>query len=493
MVTALELLSRTRLGIPNPPAILVLIVVFSAFIGGLPSGLVTAVIAWLYFAFFFSIPGQPFHYTGENLLRVTVWAVTTPGMAFMVGSLKLQTARALGLSKESEALAQQLVERERSERVLRESESRYRSLFDGVPVGLLRTSPEGRILDANPALVEMFGFPNRDALLGTNINDLYVDPQERQEALAEADRKGSVTSIELRLHRSDGTPIWVRASGRAVRDASGRVVQYEGAMLDVTARKQAENEVHALNRELENRVQERTAQLEAANQELEAFAYTAAHDLRAPLITLGGVSQMLLEDYAADLREEGRRHLRQIGESTRHMGALIDDLLSFSRLSRQPVHDQVIAPADLARKVLRTLNGEGTGRQIAVRIGGLPVCRADPALLKQVFVNLLSNALKFTRHREGAAIEVGGHPTSDDPTRNTYFVKDNGVGFDMQYAAKLFGVFQRLHRADEYEGTGVGLAIVQRIIHRHGGRIWAEGAPGKGATFYFTLPRSDER
>jgi len=245
----------------------------------------------------------------------------------------------------------------------------------------------------------------------------------------------------------------------------------------------------ALNAVLEDRVARRTADLEKANQELAAFTYSIAHDLRAPLITIGGFSEMLAEDYAAALPEDALRITRQIVGSARHLSALITDLLTFSRLSNQPVNQQPVAPADVARLALADLDAVAAGRQGSVHIGDLPPCRGDPALLKQVFVNLLSNALKFSRNREDATIEVGWLRDQADSTHHTLFVKDNGVGFDMQYADKLWRVFQRLHRADDFEGTGVGLAIVQRIIQRHGGRVWAESEPGKGATFYFTLDR----
>jgi len=236
--------------------------------------------------------------------------------------------------------------------------------------------------------------------------------------------------------------------------------------------------------ELEARVRERTAELEAANRELEAFTYTVSHDLRVPLRAVDGFSRLLLEEYTSHLVPEAQRYLRLVRESTQQMGQLIADLLTFSRLSRQPLNEQEIVLTDLVHQVLENLRAEQAGRRVNLVIGDLPVCRADVTLLKQVLLNLLSNAIKFTSKREVASIAVGCQRTGG---QHVYFIKDNGVGFDMRYAHKLFGVFQRLHRAEEYEGTGVGLAIVQRIIHRHGGRIRAEAAVDQGATFYFTL------
>jgi PAS domain S-box-containing protein len=252
-------------------------------------------------------------------------------------------------------------------------------------------------------------------------------------------------------------------------------------------------DAQALNVELEQRVALRTAQLEAANKELESFAYTVAHDLRTPLITINGFSQVLLEDYAPTLGDEAQGHLRQLGESARRMGELIDDLLDFSRLSRQPLNKSEVVVADIVRQAIADLDGARAHRHVDLVVGDLPSCQADPTLLKQVFANLLSNALKYTRKREAATIEIGWRDDPDTPGFHTYFVKDNGVGFDMRYAEKLFRVFQRLHRAEEYEGTGVGLAIVQRIVHRLGGRVWAEAEVDKGATFCFTLERSSIR
>lgn len=230
-------------------------------------------------------------------------------------------------------------------------------------------------------------------------------------------------------------------------------------------------------------------ELAHANQELEAFSYSVSHDLRAPLRTIDGFSRLLLEDYTPQLPARAQRYLQWIREGAQEMDQLIDDLLAFSRLSRQPLKKQFLAPGTVVQAVLADLQGEGE-RRIEISIGDLPPCQADPVLLKQVFTNLLSNALKFTAQRQVAQIEIGVEQRAPSPSAApecVYFVRDNGVGFDMQYSHKLFGVFQRLHRAEDYEGTGVGLAIVQHIIHRHGGRIWAEATVDRGATFYFTL------
>jgi signal transduction histidine kinase len=260
-------------------------------------------------------------------------------------------------------------------------------------------------------------------------------------------------------------------------------------ILPVIERALAMRRLRIINAELDEGLRQRTSELEAANKELEAFSYSVSHDLRAPLRAMDGFSSILMADFRPDLPAEARRLLQNISINARRMGQLIDDLLGFSRLSRQPLTRQQVDVAAIVHGVLRDLFKEADRSRLEVSVAELPDCEGDASLLTQVFVNLLSNAVKFSRHREKARIEVGCHQHGQE---QVYFVRDNGAGFDMQYAEKLFGVFQRFHRSDEFEGTGVGLSIVQRIIHRHGGRIWAEAHVNKGATFYFTIPQATE-
>jgi light-regulated signal transduction histidine kinase (bacteriophytochrome) len=245
-------------------------------------------------------------------------------------------------------------------------------------------------------------------------------------------------------------------------------------------------EIQQYAAELERRVEERTAELAAANKELEAFTYSVSHDLRAPLRHVDGFAKLLLEDYAPQLDPAAQKHLERVREATRHMSQLVDDLLGLARVGRQEVNKQIVGLNALVDEVLAELKPETESRQIIWEIGRLPSVECDPRLMKQVFFNLLSNAIKYTRPRERAIIEVREVQQQEQAV---IFVRDNGVGFDMKYADKLFGVFQRLHRQEDFEGTGVGLATAQRIIYKHRGRIWAEAELGKGAVFYFTLGR----
>lgn len=232
------------------------------------------------------------------------------------------------------------------------------------------------------------------------------------------------------------------------------------------------------------KVEAASQSLEAANKELEGFSYSVAHDLRAPLRHVDGFSKILLEDHGADMKEEARRLLEQVRDGAQHMGTLIDELLNFSRLGRRELQRQITGLNSLMEEARTGLRAEGDGRAIEWRVGRLPYADCDPALMKQVFSNLLSNAVKYTRPREQAVIEVGQIANNGE---TAIFVRDNGVGFDMKYVGKLFGVFQRLHRPEDFEGTGVGLALVQKIVQKHGGRIWVEAALDRGATFFFTL------
>jgi hypothetical protein len=257
------------------------------------------------------------------------------------------------------------------------------------------------------------------------------------------------------------------------------------AILPVLARALSVRRLRRENKELQRRLSEHAAELEAANMELDSFSHSVSHDLRAPLRAIIGFSSVVAEDYAQELPTKGQQYLRDVVASAKRMNQLIDDLLRFSRVGQQALSKRAIDVAALVQEVVDDLRREQAGRDVDIRVGELPAATADRALLKQVFANLLSNACKFTRDRQPASIEVGCRRVAGQAV---YFVRDNGAGFDMQYAKRLFGVFQRMHSHDEFEGTGVGLSLAHRIIQRHGGRIWADAEVNKGATFHFTLP-----
>jgi len=386
-----------------------------------------------------------------------------------------------GKPRQYVAIRADITERKRAEEAVRASEARYRTLFAHAPDGILIADPKSYYLDANASMCRMLGY-GRDELIGRHASDIVSQKEVQHiDPALSLIKANSEYHREWQFRRKDGSVFEAEVIATAMPD--GNLL----AMIrDITERKQAEEEIHKLNIELEHRVTQRTAELETANRELEAFSYSVSHDLRAPLRAVDGFSQAVLEDFGAQLPEEARHYLQTIRGGAQKMGALIDDLLTFSRLSRLPLNKRKVNTARLVRDTLDELGCPLEARKIEMRIADLPPCLADAALLKQVWLNLLSNALKYTRQRESAVIEVGcmrenGH------AENIYFIGDNGSGFDMRYADKLFGVFQRLHRADEFEGTGVGLAIVQRIVNRHGGRVWADAALDRGATFYFTL------
>lgn len=291
-------------------------------------------------------------------------------------------------------------------------------------------------------------------------------------------------ALEYRVIWPNGTIRYMSSRGKPFCDTQGKAVRLTGVTLDITEAKLAEEKIRSLNADLEIRVQNRTAELTAANQELEAFTYSVAHDLRAPLRHVDGFAQILQEDLGSAASPESFQLVRRIRLAILNMGRLVDDLLNLARIGRQELSRSPTDLRALADQVIGELRSEEKNRHLEWRLSDLPAITCDPGLIHQVFSNLFSNAIKYTRPQSHAVIEIGSLAKDGE---HILFVKDNGVGFDMKYAPKLFGVFQRLHRAEEFEGTGVGLATVDRIIRKHGGRIWAEAHPGQGAAFYFTL------
>jgi PAS domain S-box-containing protein len=368
---------------------------------------------------------------------------------------------------------------------LRESEARYRAVVESQRELICRFTPDGTHRFANEAYCRFFGLDPGGVVGARFHSDLPADERDGLRAyFARFSPESPDGTIEHRVRRPDGSTRWLQWHNRAFFDRSGAIVEFQTVGRDVTERREAEEALAALTAGLERRVEERTAELQAANRDLESFTYSVSHDLRAPLRAIDGYTGILQHEHRPELTDAAIRYLDQISQNARQMGRLIDDLLTFSRTGRQALAIQEVEPAGIVAEVLDDLAGERQGREVRVRVGGLAPCRADPALLKQVYANLIGNAFKFTRDREVAEIAIGSDDGSGQPV---YSVRDNGVGFDQKYATMLFQVFQRLHDGREYEGTGVGLAIVQRIVERHGGRVWAEGEPGTGAAFFFTL------
>jgi PAS domain S-box-containing protein len=381
------------------------------------------------------------------------------------------------------------LQRGRAEETLRESEERYRSLVLATSQIVWSTDTQGQVAEPIPRWQEYTGQTTEEILEGGWAKALHPDDVEHAaRAWSRAIAQKTFYVVEYRVRGRDGTYRHFEARGAPVLNPDGSVREWVEACTDITERKRAEEEVRKLNEQLEQRVAERTAQLQASNQELEAFTYSVSHDLRAPLRHIDGFSKLLSEEHAAALPPEAKEYVSIIRESVLQMGTLIDDLLNLARVGRKQLSMQVTGLNSLVKEAIEDLKRANPKRVIDWRIQTLPFVECDPALMKQVFANLLSNAVKFTRPRKPAVIEVGA--THQDG-RPVVFVRDNGVGFSMKYADKLFGVFQRLHRTEDFEGTGVGLATVQRIIHKHGGRVWAEAELDRGATFYFTLGSSD--
>lgn len=376
--------------------------------------------------------------------------------------------------------------------LLRESEERYRTILESASEAIIVVDSKGQIQLVNPWAERIFGYSHGEmegqsieALLPDRLREIHES--HRRDYLSSPRTRPMGTGLDLFARRKDGSEFPVDISLGYIRNAKGLLIL--SFITDITERKHREEEIRRLNEDLERRVVERTAQLEAANSELEAFSFSVSHDLRSPLRAVDGFSRVLLEEYSNRLDDEGRRLLDVIRTNVQTMGQLIDDLLAFSRFGRQQMEFSEIDLDRLVSSLFEELTRIYPERKLELKLQSLPPAWGDRTMIRQVLLNLLSNAIKFTRPRETAVIDMGGRIEENE---SVYFVRDNGVGFDMRYAHKLFGVFQRLHRVEEFEGTGVGLAIVQRIIHRHGGRVWGEGKIDEGATFYFTLPGRGE-
>lgn len=342
----------------------------------------------------------------------------------------------------------------------------------------------GKVVSWNAGAERIYGYDAGEMVGSSILRLLSPDRPDEERQILENAKRGETRLYETVRIRKDGKPVDLSLAVSPIRDVQGNVVGVSSIARDITERKRAEEQILRLNAELEHRVQMRTAELTAANQELEAFTYSVAHDLRAPLRHIDAFTRILQEDFAGSFPPEAAQLLDTIRRGSESMSRLVNDLLNLAHVGRQEMKKERVSLNLLIEEVIAELARETQGRGIEWHITQLPPTVGDPGLLKQVFANLLSNAIKYTRPRSRAVIEIGLRTMNNE---RIIFVRDNGVGFSMKYAAKLFGVFQRLHRAEEFEGTGVGLAIVERVVKRHGGRIWAESEINQGATFCFTL------
>ncbi|HTL67394.1 MAG TPA: PAS domain S-box protein [Lacunisphaera sp.] len=425
----------------------------------------------------------------EGHIELHGWRLRQDGSRFLASSVITALHGADGGLRGFTEILRDETERRRAEEDLRRSEARHTAILESAHDAILSIDHEGFIREWNAAARRLFQYSREDAvgrrfdaLIGSKaLQERYPDGVMRH--LIGGDARAMEHPLELMARRADGSEFPVEVS---LAPMGGAVPPLYAAVLrDVSMQNAAVAEIARLNSELEERVRHRTAQLETANQELESFSYTVSHDLRAPLRHITGFVDMLQSRKETQLDAEGREMLGNIAAAAERMTRLIEALLSLSRTGRADLVKQRVPLARLVRAVQDELRGEAHGRQVNWHIGRLPEVEGDADLLRQVFVNLLSNALKYTRRAHPAEIRVESHREAGE---HLFAVRDNGVGFDPRFMDKLFGVFQRLHRSSEFEGTGIGLATVRLIVQRHGGRVWAESGPGGGATFHFSLP-----
>jgi PAS domain S-box-containing protein len=398
-----------------------------------------------------------------------------------LGSLPDGTRVAISMAHDS-------TEQERAESSLREKSEFLGAVIACSPVPIIATDADGTVIIWSPSAERVFGWTAAETVgrMLPTITEHGLDDYISLRARVLAGE--TLNGVEVHQEKN-GDSFTARLSASPLRDAQDLVIGIMMSVEDITEEKASEEKIRNLNRELESRVKERTAELEAANKELEAFSYSVSHDLRAPLRAVNGFAKILLEDHGSQLDEEGIRIAGVIVQSARDMGRLIDDLLALSRAGRTQLSLAKVDMEGLARAAFAELTAPSAPSAIDFQMGKIPGTVGDASLLRQVWRNLLANAIKFSSRQAHPAITVQGWLAEEECV---YSIQDNGAGFDMKYSENLFGAFQRLHTTREFEGTGVGLAIVKRIVERHGGRVWAESKPGQGATFYFTLRREDE-
>ena len=379
-----------------------------------------------------------------------------------------------------------LTQIEERDAALRQNEERFRQLANAVPAFVWTADPAGSMIYFNEPWYDYTGSTPADSLGLKWIETVHPDDRDRYgHAWHNAFRQNVPFQIEGRIRRFDGECRWFISRAHPARDAHGQIIAWFGTSVDIEDNKRAEEKISQMNVTLERRVQERTAQLEASNRELEAFSYSVAHDLRAPLRAIDGFNQALLEDYGDLFPAQASELIQRARHASQRMSQLIDDLLNLSRVARAEMRHQRVNLSDIASATVADMQKNEPDRKLVAHIEPGITVTGDDRLLRLVMENLIGNAFKFTRNKAEAVIAFGSELRGG---KRVLFVRDNGAGFKMEYAGKLFGPFQRLHAATEYPGTGIGLATVHRILGRHGGRIWPEAKEGEGATFYFTVP-----
>jgi PAS domain S-box-containing protein len=447
------------------------VVALTSWYGGVGSAVLALVLSCISFDYFFTEPLYSLNITRSDLLYFFSFSLFALLVSWFA-SIRRRVERELLQSRE-------VLKREVEER------SKQASLLNLTHDSIFVRNMDFTIAYWNRGAQELYGWTAEQAI-GKDSQRLLetVFPIPLDELLAELHRTGRWEG-EVERTTADGSKVVVASRWSLTRDEQDRAAAILETSNDISERKRREQEIRMLNEDLEKRGKE----LAAINKELEAFAYSVSHDLRAPLRHMVGFTELLQRNAASVLNEKSHRYVGIILESAKRMGDLIDDLLAFSRIGRAETHKKSVSLEQLVREALSEVRHETEGRNIEWKVGTLPACYGDGSMLRLVLINLISNAAKFTRTRPNAEIEIGC--TDQKPDHVVVFVRDNGVGFDMKYSDKLFGVFQRLHPHDTFEGTGIGLATVQRIIHRHGGKVWAEGQVDSGATFYFSLSKSE--
>lgn len=420
----------------------------------------------------------------HGLYGLEGFAALTATLTFLLfAGLTWQLARVIEQRAEIKRAAD--AQDQHNRELLNQAHQRLRRFVDANIIGVVMVGSDGSIVEANDYYLHLIGYSRADFEQG-KVDWRTLTPAEWLEtddkAIRDLRENGACKPYEKEYLRRDGSRVWVYLVYALLPGSPEQIAAF---VLDITDRKAAEQVLRDLNENLEKRVLERTASIEAAKKDLESFSYSVSHDLRAPLRAIDSFSNILLEDYSGKLDAEGQRLLQTVRRNTDKMARLIDDILAFSRAGRRDLERTTVNMGDLVQDVLSELIPAEGEHKIELHIGDLPDMQADKPMLRQALVNLLSNAIKFSARREPAVIDVSGNTTLNETTIS---IRDNGAGFDPAYAHKLFGVFQRLHGADEFSGTGIGLAIVKRIIDKHGGRVWAEGAVDHGATFHFSLP-----